>query len=147
RIMQMAWGYAAPLMMEAAVRHGIFDRLDAGPRTADEVAAESNVSPRAARIVMNGLVAIQLLSKDPQGRYPLTPEAAEFLVSTNPAFLGGLSRHTSARTLTHWMKLNEVLETGKPAAGGLNQEDLASPFFQSFVADLFPLGYRPAQIL
>jgi 2-polyprenyl-3-methyl-5-hydroxy-6-metoxy-1,4-benzoquinol methylase len=147
RIMQMSWGYAAPLMMEVGVRHGIFDRLDSGPKTADEVAALAGVSPRATRIIMNGLAAIQLLTKDPQGRFGLAPDAAAFLVSTKPGFLGGLARHTSTRTLPTWMKLSQVLETGKPAEGGLNQEDLGSTFFQSFVADLFPLGYRPAQIL
>src|SRR5437763_16041897 len=80
RIMQMAWGYAAPLIMEAAVRNGIFDALDAGPKTVDEVAAQTGASARGARMVMNALVGLDLLSKDAGERYRLTPESAAFLV-------------------------------------------------------------------
>jgi 3-hydroxy-5-methyl-1-naphthoate 3-O-methyltransferase len=31
RIMQMAWGYVPPLVLEAAIRHRVFDVLDSGP--------------------------------------------------------------------------------------------------------------------
>jgi hypothetical protein len=30
RIMQLAWGYAPPLIIEAAVRHRVFDLLEPG---------------------------------------------------------------------------------------------------------------------
>ena len=33
RIMQFAWGYVPPLILEAAIHHRIFDLLDAGPKT------------------------------------------------------------------------------------------------------------------
>ena len=41
RLTQFAWGFAPPLAIEAAVRHGVFDRLHKGPRTADQLAAET----------------------------------------------------------------------------------------------------------
>ena len=31
RIMQFAWGYVPPLVLEAAIKHRVFDTLDAGP--------------------------------------------------------------------------------------------------------------------
>ena len=37
RIMQMAWGYAPTLILESAIRNKVFDTLDAGPKTVDEV--------------------------------------------------------------------------------------------------------------
>ena len=33
RIMQFVWGYAPPLILEAAIRHRVFDVLDGGPKT------------------------------------------------------------------------------------------------------------------
>ena len=33
RIMQLAWGYAPPLILEAAVKHRVFDLLDESPKT------------------------------------------------------------------------------------------------------------------
>ena len=32
RIMQFVWGYAPPLILEAAIRHRVFDVLDDGPK-------------------------------------------------------------------------------------------------------------------
>ena len=39
RIMGLAWGYAPPLILEAAVRCRVFDLLDAGPKNVGQVAA------------------------------------------------------------------------------------------------------------
>ena len=39
RIMQMTWGYAPPLILEAAIKHRVFDVLDGGAKTLDEVQA------------------------------------------------------------------------------------------------------------
>jgi 3-hydroxy-5-methyl-1-naphthoate 3-O-methyltransferase len=38
RIMQMAWGYAPPLILETAIRHRVFDVLDSGPLSLNEIA-------------------------------------------------------------------------------------------------------------
>src|SRR5690349_17789776 len=47
RIMQLAWGFTAPMIIEAAVKHGIFDAIDAGgPLLAEQVAQRTNTSPR-----------------------------------------------------------------------------------------------------
>ena len=40
RIMQFAWGYAVPLMIESAIQNRIFDTLDKGAKTAEEVAKQ-----------------------------------------------------------------------------------------------------------
>src|SRR4051812_13779527 len=106
RIMQMAWGFSAPLIIEAAVRQGVFDAIDAagGPVDVAEVATRTKAAPRGLRILLNALVGVQLLAKDPAGRYTLAPEAAMFLVSTKPSFQGGLFRHVSTQLIPSWMK-------------------------------------------
>jgi NAD(P)-dependent dehydrogenase (short-subunit alcohol dehydrogenase family) len=40
RLMQFTFGFAPPLIIEAAIRHRVFDVLDAGARTVDKVCAE-----------------------------------------------------------------------------------------------------------
>src|ERR1700721_701518 len=44
RIMQLAWGYVPPLVLEAAIRHRIFDLLDGGPKTVSEIQKETGAS-------------------------------------------------------------------------------------------------------
>src|SRR5262245_12158993 len=88
RIMKFAWGYAAPLILEAGVRLGLFDALSGGPRTVVEVSGSAGASERGVRMALNALVGLGLLTKQ-SDRYTLTPEADTYLVSTKPTFLGG----------------------------------------------------------
>src|ERR1700727_2686484 len=95
RIMQFAWGYVPPLVLEAAIRHHVFDTLDAGPKTVSEVAQSTGASERGLTAIMNVLVGLNFLAKDEHGSYSLAPESAAFLVSTKPGFQGGFIRHCS----------------------------------------------------
>src|ERR1043165_6221456 len=95
RIMQMAWGSAAPLLLEAGVRNGVFDLLDSGPRTLEEVARETGASQRGLQAVLNALAGLGVLTRDSGQRFGLSPDAAAFLVKGKPGYLGGLIRHTS----------------------------------------------------
>jgi 3-hydroxy-5-methyl-1-naphthoate 3-O-methyltransferase len=146
RLMQFAFGYAAPLMLEAAIRHRVFDLLDAGPKTLDELSTATGASPRGLRILLNGLVGLELLAKDAQGRYLLRPESSTFLVSTKPGYRGGSFKHASSQLIPKWLKLTDIVRTGKPAIA-VNQEAEGSPFFLEFVEDLFPMGYATARML
>ena len=146
RIMQFAWGYAAPLIIEAAVRNRVFDQLDAGPKTLEETAAATGASARGLRAIMNALVGLELLTKDSGGRYALAPDAATFLVSTKPSYLGGFIRHTSKQLIPKWLDLAEIVRTGK-SNSNVNQENQGAAFFHEFVSDLFPFSYPVTQVL
>ena len=146
RIMQFAWGYVPPLVIEAAINHRIFDLLDAGAKPLSEIQKETGASERGLTAVMNALVGLNLLAKDEQGSFSLTPESSTFLVSTKPSFHGGLIRHGSQQLIPKWLQLNEIVMTGKPATA-VNQEQTGGDFFQQFVNDILPLSYPAALAL
>src|SRR5689334_15498530 len=114
RIMQMAWGYAPTLILEAAIRHRVFDELDHGPLTIGQLAKKTGASPRGLTAIANALVGLQFLSRRGE-RYGLTPESAAFLVSTKPTFQGALFRHQSEQIVPKWLELPKIVRTGKPA--------------------------------
>ena len=145
RIMQFAWGYAAPLILEAAINNKVFDTLDSGPKNVEEVHAATGASIRGLSAIMDALCGFQFLDKDQQGRYSLTPESAAFLVSTKPSFMGGLIAHTS-EILPKWMQITEVVRTGKPATA-VNAESEGPAFFEMLVPKIFNMSYGPAQVL
>lgn len=145
RIMQMAWGYSAPLILEAAIRNKVFDTLDAGPKTVEEVHAATGASIRGLSAIMNALCGFEFLDKDDQRRYSLTPESSAFLVSTKPSFMGGLIAHTS-ELASKWLQLGEIVRTGKPAELVNSQED-GPAFFERLVPKIFNMSYAPAQAL
>lgn len=146
RIQQIAWAYAPPLILEAAIRHRVFDVLDGGAKTIAEIAHETGASERGLAAIMNALVGLEFLAKSHDGRYSLTPESEAFLVSTKPSFMGGIIKHGSEQLIPKWMHLNEVVATGHPAAA-VNQQGEGADFFQQFVNDIFPLSYPAAQAL
>lgn len=141
----MGWAYAPPLILGAAIEHRIFDLLADGAKTAAEVSRENGASLRGVRAIMNALVGFELLRKDDEGRYSLTPESAAFLVRKNPGYLGGILRHGD-QLIPRWLHLSEIVKTGKPAMA-VNQEGDGSAFFVDFVEDLFPVGYPSAKAL
>ncbi len=146
RIQQIAFGYAPPLILEAGLKHRVFDVLDSGPKTIAEVAKETGTSIRGLSAIMNALVGLEFLAKDTQGRYSLTPESEAFLVSSKPSFQGGIVRHCSEHLIPKWLSLNEIVATGKPVEA-VNEQARGPEFFKNFVADIFPMSYAATQAL
>lgn len=141
--MQLSWGYAPPLIIEAAVKHQLFDLLGAGPKTARQLAKEARVSLRGVTAICNALVGLQLLARKGD-RYTLTPESATFLVSASPAYHGAFFRHVSTQLIPKWLALEEIVRAGKPAAT-VNSEQWGAAFFAEFVEAIFPLSYAAAK--
>jgi SAM-dependent methyltransferase len=146
RLMQFTFGFAPPLVIEAALRHGVFELLDAGAKSADQVCAETRTSERGMRAVLNALVGLGLLVKDPEGGYALTAESATFLVRGKPGFHGAFFLLTSGAMLPGWRNLYEIVRTGRPAQQ-INLEGEGVPFFRQFVEDIFPIHYPAARRL
>jgi 2-polyprenyl-3-methyl-5-hydroxy-6-metoxy-1,4-benzoquinol methylase len=146
KIMQYGWAYAPPLIIEAAIHNHVFDTLDeGGPMTAAELSVKTGASVRGLASIMNALTGLEFLTRSDDGRYELTAESAAFLVSTKPAFLGGLYRHMSKQLIPAWLGLDDIVRTGRPATH-VEDEGEGSEFFERFVADIFPLSYGPARV-
>ncbi|HVT90378.1 MAG TPA: class I SAM-dependent methyltransferase [Tepidisphaeraceae bacterium] len=146
RLMQMAWGYAMPLAIEAAIANHVFDHLDAGPKTIEQLSRDTGASARGLRMLMNMLVSIELLSRDSQQRYSLTQESSSFLVSTKPSFQGGIFKHLSKQLVPKWERLSQIVKDGKPVMA-VNAQQEGAAFFEQFVEDIFPMSYGAASVL
>jgi 2-polyprenyl-3-methyl-5-hydroxy-6-metoxy-1,4-benzoquinol methylase len=144
RLMGFTFGFAPPLIIEAAIRHRVFDLLDAGAKTVHDICTQTSTSARGMRALLNALVGLELLTKDQAGRYALTAESATFLVSTRPSFHGAFFLLTSEPMLPAWRTLYEVVRTGRPAQQ-INREQDGVPFFLKFVEDIFPIHYPAAR--
>jgi ubiquinone/menaquinone biosynthesis C-methylase UbiE len=144
--MAFTFGFAPPVLIETGIRLGIFDLLDKGEKTADDIAAAVGASTRALRIVLNALVGLDLLRKDQFERYALTCESAEYLVSGKPTFHGAFFLLTSERMLSEWAALGSIVRTGRPIHR-INEEQNGTRFFQQFVELIFPIHFPAAQRL
>jgi 3-hydroxy-5-methyl-1-naphthoate 3-O-methyltransferase len=138
RLMQMAWGFAAPLILQAATSLRLLDSLEGGPQTAGALARSQGLPVRGVTILLDSLVGLQFLRKQSE-RYVLTPESEAFLVSTSPRFHGPYLDHMCAQLLPQWLRLSEVVRAGRPVAS-TNAEEDGGEHFARFVESLFPLG-------
>jgi len=145
RLGQLTWGFAPPLILEAAVRCRVFDALGDGPKTAAQVAAATGAAPRGLRALLNSLVGLQLARKDGE-TYWLPKDVAEVLVRGRPGYRGDFYRHGSTQIIPAWLHLAGAVQTGKPAKP-VNQEGVGGEFFREFVEDLFANNYEAAKRL
>jgi ubiquinone/menaquinone biosynthesis C-methylase UbiE len=145
RLMQICWGYAPPLIIEAAVKHHLFDYIEASRCNAAQLARKAGVSERGVAAVCNALVGLGLLARDGEC-YALTPESATFLVSHKPGYHGEFFKHISTQLIPGWLGLDEVVRSGRPSKS-VNSEKQGAEFFLKFVESIFPLSHAAANVL
>ena len=72
-----------------ALRTGMFDRLEAGALTLDDLRFELGLSKRVLPALISFLTAQGLLTRDAAGRIANTPASSTFLVRESDRFIGG----------------------------------------------------------
>jgi SAM-dependent methyltransferase len=143
RLMQFAFAFTPPLIIGAAVTSKVFDTLKSGPKTIEQVGKETGASERGLRAIMNALVGLDLLKKDRHGKYSLTPESENFLLSDKPGTLAGFFAMESTHFVPDWLRLNEAVKTGAPPIA-LNLETHGPQFFSVLVENIIPMSYPAA---
>jgi ubiquinone/menaquinone biosynthesis C-methylase UbiE len=146
RLMQFGFAYAPPLIIGAAVGNKVFDTLQSGPKTVAQLSKHTGASERGLRAIMNALVGLELLRKDRQGKYSLTPESAAFLLSDRPGTQAGFFATILPQLVSKWLSLTEVVRNGRPVLA-VNQEEPGTEFFSQLVENIIPGSYPSAQAL
>src|SRR5437764_11187052 len=146
RLQQLGFAYAPPFIISAAVSNKVFDTLKNGAKTVEQVSKETGASVRGLRAIMNALVGLELLKKDRQQKYSLTPESEAFLLSNKIGTLAGFFAMVSTHILPDWLHLSEAVKTGAPPIA-LNQEATGPEFFSILVENIIPMSYPAATAL
>jgi SAM-dependent methyltransferase len=146
RLQQFGFAYAPPLIISAAVNNKVFDTLEGGAKTVEQVEKETGASARGLRAIMNALVGLELLKKDRQSRYSLTPESQAFLISEKPGTLAGFFGSILPVLTSRWLQLTDIVRDGRPPVA-VNQEPEDTEFFSQLVETIIPMSYPGAQKL
>jgi len=146
RLQQFGFAYAPPLIISAAVNNKVFDALESGAKTVEQVKKETGASARGLRAIMDALVGLELLKKDRQLRYSLAPESHAFLISEKPGTLAGFFGSILPVMISRWLRLTDVVRDGRPAVA-VNQETEGTEFFSQLVETIIPMSYAAAQKL
>ncbi len=111
-ILELILAFRRSKTMFAAVEFGIFDRLSAGPATAETLAASLAVNSSALKRLLDGCVSLGLLTLAETG-YRNTPVADRFLVSKSPATLNGYIKYSNESLYKLWDHLEDAVREGE----------------------------------
>ena len=112
-ILRLASGFMAAKHLFAASELGIFEALAESPAPLEALAARTGLTPRAARISADAMVALGLLERDGD-LYRNGPAAAGYLAGRTPADLRPLLRFWDRISYPAWEALAEALGSGPP---------------------------------
>ena len=146
RLQQLGFAYAPPLIICAAVSNRVFDTLENGAKTVEQVSKETGASVRGLRAVMDALVGLELLKKDRKGKYSLTPESEAFLISDKPGTVAGFFSSILPQLNSRWLRLSDAVRDGRPVVA-VNQEAEGTEFFSQLVENIIPMSYPGARKL
>jgi SAM-dependent methyltransferase len=110
--LQVAEGFLDSHVLFALAELEVFDRLAAGPRDGDELAAETGTKAEPLTRLLNAGVALGLLSLE-DGRYANSDFAQDVLPAGAPGHLGDWIRWM-ARLGERFPRLAESVRTGQP---------------------------------
>jgi SAM-dependent methyltransferase len=114
-------GYRNAMILVHAVKLGLFESLAGEPRTAPDVARERDLDARATEVVLCALAAAGFVRKDGD-RFSLEPEAAAHLTAGGDRTQVSIIGHNLG-LMRKWLRLDEVLRTGRPAPRGERSDD------------------------
>jgi SAM-dependent methyltransferase len=146
RLQQLGFAYAPPLIISAAVNNKVFDALESGAKTVEQLQKVTGSSRRGLRAIMDALVGLELLKKDRQSRYSLTPESQAFLTSDKPGTLAKFFGAILPVLTSRWLRLTDIVRDGLPPVA-VNQESEGTEFFSQLVETIIPMSYPAAQKL
>ena len=110
-IMRIASGFMAAKHLFAASQLGLFEALAESPATLEALAARTGLTPRAARISADAMVALGLLERHGD-TYRNGDTAAAFLAGRTPADLRPFLRFWDRISYPTWAKLADALGKG-----------------------------------
>jgi acetylserotonin N-methyltransferase len=99
--------------MFTAVRMGIFDRLQASPAAAAQLAAALDVNPDALARLLDACAAMGLLRKE-GGLYRNQPVAEHYLCANSPHTLHGYIVYSDEALYPMWGHLEDAVREGVP---------------------------------
>ncbi|MBN1359468.1 MAG: hypothetical protein JW993_02700 [Sedimentisphaerales bacterium] len=112
-LMEAVRAFQPACVITAAADLNVFTALDGQPMTVLMLAARIGGHPRATTILLDALVALELLEKD-RDAYAVPRRVAELLSEKSPVNILPGVRH-QANCLRRWVQLAQVVQKGEPA--------------------------------
>jgi len=143
-LLKMSGNYWSACTLHAGVKLDLFTHLDATPAKAKELAARVGLNERGVAMLLDALVALELLTKK-NDVYAPTPFSSEFLSATSAKYMGHIISHHH-HLVEGWGRLDESVRSGEPARNRLSHEPSEGER-ESFLLGMFNLAMQLAPMV
>ncbi len=110
-VVELLQGYRRSKVMFAAVSLGLFDALQHGPQTAEQLASEVGCQADALARLLHALCGIGLLTQHNE-RFATTPVAETYLTTTSPRRMTGYINYSNDVSWQMWGELEDAVREG-----------------------------------
>jgi ubiquinone/menaquinone biosynthesis C-methylase UbiE len=133
------FAYQRSAALKSAIDLDVFTAIDGGARTASAIAKGCGASERGVRMLCDYLGTIGLLTKSGDA-YQLSPEAAAFLSTKSPAYLGTTARFLLRPEMKHNFEgLTDAIRHGGVPSSGENTVSAENPIWVEFARSMGPM--------
>lgn len=159
-LLDLLFSFVRTGVVKAAIDLDLFTYIARGSDTAETLSRATHADERGIRILLNALVAQELLTKQ-DGHYQLTPVVEHFLVKDSALYAGGFARITANPLIWDAIgQLSDIVRTGKPPESIVHVPDhdfwlefseaseRTSAYTAALVSETLPLPTdRPLEVL
>jgi hypothetical protein len=143
RLLEVSSSFQECRILLTAAQLDLFTKLEAKPRTVDDLCADEGWSPRGLAILMDALAAQGILIRSPDGRYRVNSSITGLLVKGGRDSILPLVLHRGTMWET-WSNLTEIVRTGTNPSGrdilSRSTEDM-----EAFIGAMHVIGLRKAE--
>lgn len=126
--MQLVTGGMIAGAVSALARLGVADHLDAGPLSAEELAAKVGAQPGPLYRLMRATASVGVLAEGPQGKFSQTPVSALLRTTGSPSLRGWAMMNSQEWHMRGWERLEHCVRTGEQALDSI----YGKPIFELF---------------
>jgi hypothetical protein len=123
-LFEKAWGVGATGLLHVAARLGVADALAAGPRRAEELAAELGVDADALHRTLRALAGGGVFALDAEGRFSNTRLSQVLRRGSAGSMRDFVEYVGSAANVRAWADVLETVRTGKNAFSRVHGQDV-----------------------
>ena len=143
KLLEVSSSFQECRILLTAAQIDLFTKLEAKPRTVDDLCADEGWSPRGLAILMDALAAQGILIRSPEGHYRVNSSITGLLVKGGRDSILPLVLHRGTMWET-WSHLTEIVRTGtNPSRRDIlsrSTEDM-----EAFIGAMHVIGLRKAE--
>ncbi|MGH9690097.1 MAG: methyltransferase [Candidatus Acidiferrales bacterium] len=114
-ILQLLTGPHVGSAVSCLAQLGIPDLLEAGPKSAEELASQIGSDPQSLYRLMRATASVGVLSEGPDGKFSETPMSAVLRANANPSLRALAIMQSREWHVRGWEQLEYCVRTGKQA--------------------------------